>query len=168
MQRILGLFISTAMLASACGDDDTTSTSSNTVGETGMTTDDSATEATLSSDATIDDTSSEAGSGSNGSSEGGSSSEAGSSSEGGSSDGGSSDGSDTSMCEPITDDPSAIGTTCEVDGDCLDGYTCYDGGGIASMPLCQIMCTQDCECPAGYTCEHMNIKGNEWDQCNPG
>jgi hypothetical protein len=78
------------------------------------------------------------------------------------------DGSDTSVCEPLTEDASAIGQVCAGEGDCPDGYMCFDPGGIVANPGCHILCTQDCECPASHTCLHFLGKGIEWDECAPG
>jgi hypothetical protein len=77
-------------------------------------------------------------------------------------------GSETSVCEPITEDPSGLGQTCAGNGDCLDGYTCFDPGGFAPNARCQILCTEDCECPDAHTCElRMEGKVAPWHQCDP-
>jgi hypothetical protein len=88
----------------------------------------------------------------------------GSSSEGpGTTEGSSSTGE---VCEPINEDPSGIGGECINDVDCLDGYTCQPFVGIVFQLSCQILCTQDCECPLGYTCiEIADKSGSTWHQC---
>jgi hypothetical protein len=82
-------------------------------------------------------------------------------------DGGDGDGDgDGDACEPLTDDPSAIGVPC---GNglmlCPPEYTCQPFAGIVLQESCQILCAQDCECPDGYTCEEVADKGNMWMQC---
>ena len=92
-----------------------------------------------------------------------SSSGAGSSSEGGSS----SESSGTAGCEPITDDPTAIGDPCTGNGDCPAGYTCQPFSGIVPQESCQILCEQSCECPQGFQCVQVTDKsGIPWMQCS--
>jgi hypothetical protein len=86
----------------------------------------------------------------------------------GSTDGASSsEGSTTGEpCQPITEDPSGIGTNCRSDVDCLPGYTCQPFEGFVFQQTCQILCTLECECPAGLAClETADKSGAVWYQC---
>lgn len=74
--------------------------------------------------------------------------------------------SDTGDCEPITNDPSAIGNDCEVDADCPDGYTCQPFQGFVLQLSCQVLCEQTCQCSPGLTCnEVVDKSGVPWSQC---
>jgi|SRR5688572_21938128 len=79
----------------------------------------------------------------------------------------SSDDGMTTSCEPITDDPSAIGDDCfGAPLSCPEGYTCQALNGVQLQMLCQIICVEDCDCPQGYTCEMMEDKTMiPWFQC---
>jgi hypothetical protein len=79
-------------------------------------------------------------------------------------DGDSGDG-DGDACEPITDDPSEIGNDCGGGVACGPGYTCQPFAGFVLQESCQIICTQDCECPDTYSCVPIQDKGNQWMQC---
>lgn len=69
-------------------------------------------------------------------------------------------------CDPITEDPSGIGTECRSDLDCLPGYTCQSFEGFAFQQTCQILCTMACECPMGLAClETSDKSGAVWFQC---
>ena len=84
---------------------------------------------------------------------------------GGTSDGGAQvGGAGGGTCEPITEDPSAIGTDCG-DAVCPAGYTCHGVNGFIFQELCAILCEQDCECPTDYTCEMFSDKGSTWKEC---
>lgn len=73
---------------------------------------------------------------------------------------------DGEPCVPITEDASGIGVACEVDGDCLPGYTCQPFQGIVQQLSCQVRCEQTCECPAGLAClEVADKSGASWFQC---
>jgi hypothetical protein len=111
------------------------------------------------------------------SSDGSSSSDGGSSSEGSTgstgstgadSSGSSSEGSTTSsVCEPITDDPSAINQDC-MGAPCPEGYTCQDIVGFQFQQLCEIICVEDCECPEDHYCaKHTDKTMVPWFQCDP-
>jgi hypothetical protein len=79
---------------------------------------------------------------------------------------GSTEGSTTGdVCEPITHDPSGIGTDCSNGGACLPGYTCQPFVGFVLQETCQILCTMDCECPAGLSCVETSDKVSAWYQC---
>jgi hypothetical protein len=79
----------------------------------------------------------------------------------------SSEGSTTGeACQPITEDPSGIGTNCRSALDCLPGYTCQPFQGFVFQQTCQILCTMECECPAGLAClEVADKSGAVWYQC---
>lgn len=82
-------------------------------------------------------------------------------SEGGSTDEGS---SGTSSCEP-PDNGASIGQDCFA-APCPDGYTCQPFVGFVFQLQCQILCTEDCECPEGLTCNATTDKtGVVWHQC---
>ena len=50
--------------------------------------------------------------------------------------------------------------------DCPAEYTCQPFAGIVFQQTCQILCTMDCECPAGLTCfEVADKSGAVWYQC---
>ena len=91
----------------------------------------------------------------------------GSSTEGSSTEGSSTEGSSTGEpCTPITDDPTAIGTDCENDLDCPEGYTCQPFQGFVLQMQCQILCEEHCECPMGLTCNPtVDKSGVSWSQC---
>ena len=85
--------------------------------------------------------------------------------QGGAGDGGAAvGGAGGAPCEPITEDPSAIGDDC-ADTLCPTGYTCQPHNGIIFQELCAILCTEDCECPVDHTCEMFSDKGNNWMEC---
>lgn len=70
-------------------------------------------------------------------------------------------------CVPITTDDSAIGFNCISAADCPESYTCQLSlDGVVSRS-CQIVCTEDCECPAGHTCEPHSDDSGTWMQCDP-
>ncbi|MCA9705228.1 MAG: hypothetical protein KDK70_05170 [Myxococcales bacterium] len=71
------------------------------------------------------------------------------------------------MCEPITEDPSDIGTPCMNDLDCAPGYTCQIFEGFVLDLTCQILCEQACECPMGLACTYTEDKVKSWYQCTP-
>jgi hypothetical protein len=48
---------------------------------------------------------------------------------------------------------------------CPRGYTCQDNAGFVLQQLCAILCTEDCECPQGTTCEPKQDKGGAWMEC---
>jgi hypothetical protein len=106
------------------------------------------------------------------SSDGGSSSSDGSTgstgSTGADSSGSSSEDSTTSsVCEPITDDPSAINQDC-MGAPCPEGYTCQDIVGFQFQQLCEIICVEDCECPEDHYCaKHTDKTMVPWFQCDP-
>lgn len=81
---------------------------------------------------------------------------------GGAGDGGAGGGT----CEPLTDDPSQIGAICGNKGpDCGPGYTCWGVSGVVFQEYCAILCEQDCECPAGTSCQPMSDKSMTWTEC---
>jgi hypothetical protein len=63
-------------------------------------------------------------------------------------DGGSDTGVDAYVCERATEDSSDIGFECSR---CTGqpGYTCLGSGALFS---CQVLCTEDCNCPVGWEC----------------
>lgn len=71
-------------------------------------------------------------------------------------------------CAPITEDASAIGTTCQIDDECPPGYTCQDFEGVVLEQSCQIRCEADCECPTGLSCVEVTDKAHAWMQCVAG
>ena len=71
------------------------------------------------------------------------------------------------ICEPITEDPTGIGTPCQTDMDCLPGYTCQVFEGFVLELSCQILCEDTCECPEGLTCTLTQDKVKSWFQCDP-
>jgi hypothetical protein len=81
------------------------------------------------------------------------------------SDSGSDSGTTGDVCEP-PDDGASIGLDCAGGGMCPPGYTCQGFSGIVFQESCQILCTQDCECPMGTTCIQVVDKGGiPWMQC---
>lgn len=86
---------------------------------------------------------------------------------GGANTGGNANTGGSSMCTPITEDASKIGTPCNPDGSgCPGGYTCQPFAGIAVTYACAILCEEDCECPAGGTCITKSDKGSSWKECS--
>ncbi|MEX1366534.1 MAG: hypothetical protein AB1Z98_25645 [Nannocystaceae bacterium] len=78
----------------------------------------------------------------------------------------SADGSSTETgCTVVSDDPSGIGMDCELDEQCLPGYTCQSFEGIVVERSCEILCEADCECPMGYDCVEVMDKVKTWQQC---
>ena len=68
-------------------------------------------------------------------------------------------------CVPLADG-SAIGQDCSGGAPCPASYTCQPFAGFVFMESCQILCTQDCECPLGTTCNGTVDKtGIPWFQC---
>jgi len=70
------------------------------------------------------------------------------------------------VCEPLADG-GAIGQDCGPGGVmCPPEYTCQPFVGLVLQESCQIICTDDCECPLGMTC-NMNVDktGIPWFQC---
>jgi hypothetical protein len=57
-------------------------------------------------------------------------------------------GVDAYVCERATEDSSDIGFECSR---CTGqpGYTCLGSGALFS---CQVLCTEDCNCPVGWEC----------------
>jgi len=82
----------------------------------------------------------------------------------GTSTGGSSSTGD--VCEPLADG-GAIGQDCGPGGVmCPPEYTCQPFAGFVLQESCQIICTDDCECPLGMTCNiTMDKTGVPWFQC---
>lgn len=76
------------------------------------------------------------------------------------------DGSATETgCTVVSDDPSGIGMVCELDEQCLQGYTCQSFEGFVVERSCEILCEADCECPVGYGCVEVMDKVKTWQQC---
>lgn len=89
--------------------------------------------------------------------------------DGTSTDGDSSTGEGSSTgeaCVPLADG-AAIGQDCGPGGVmCPPEYTCQPFAGIVFQESCQIICTQDCECPMGMACQEIMDKGpGSWFQC---
>ncbi len=73
-------------------------------------------------------------------------------------------GAGGAACSPITEDTSAIGTNC-ANAVCPTGYTCQENAGFVLQQLCAILCTEDCECPQGTTCQPKQDKAGSWMEC---
>jgi hypothetical protein len=71
------------------------------------------------------------------------------------------EGTTAAACEPITDDPPAIGQECMA-ALCPRGYTCIDINGFAFQQLCGILCDQDCDCPDGHFFAEHSDKVGVW------
>jgi hypothetical protein len=70
------------------------------------------------------------------------------------------------VCDPITEDASAINNACNSDLDCPADYTCQPFQGIVLQMTCQVLCEQTCQCPAGLSCiEIADKSGATWGQC---
>ena len=83
------------------------------------------------------------------------------------SDSGSDGGTTGAVCEP-PDDGAAIGQDCGGGGLCPMGYTCQPFVGFVFQESCQILCTEQCECPMGTACVQVVDKtGIPWMQCSP-
>ena len=149
--RAQGLALVIGLGLLGCGDDSTTST---TEADSGTRTGGSA--------ATTDGGEATGGTASSGGPAG--SSGAGSSGEGSGSSGGAS--SSETGCVPVTEDAGAIGSACEVDDECPDGYVCQDFIGAVLERSCQIRCEQDCECPMGHQCVEVMDKEHAWRECS--
>ncbi|MEM6990388.1 MAG: hypothetical protein AAF721_07825 [Myxococcota bacterium] len=103
------------------------------------------------------------GAGTTGAADTGSGSGSGSDSDGGS---GSDTAGTTAACMPITEDVSAIGNNCLGQPlSCPEDYTCQDKPGVVAQAECEILCTEDCDCPDTYSCIMMSAKGVMWMQC---
>ncbi|MCA9605729.1 MAG: hypothetical protein KC619_09050 [Myxococcales bacterium] len=73
---------------------------------------------------------------------------------------------DAGGCTPITEDASKIGMTCSPDGvPCDTGYTCEELHGIVRTFFCQIVCSDDCDCPGGTTCQPFSDKSGTRHFC---
>jgi hypothetical protein len=86
---------------------------------------------------------------------------------GGAAAGGAAEGGAGGGCVPLTEDDSAIGTNC-ADAVCPPEYTCQGHDGFVFQQLCAILCTEDCECPTGYTCTMQADKNSQWMECLGG
>lgn len=53
----------------------------------------------------------------------------------------------------------------DMDAD-TDGYTCQPFNGIVVSYSCQIICTEDCECPDDGTCVENGDKYSDWMECS--
>ncbi len=76
-------------------------------------------------------------------------------------------GETTAVCTPVTDDASAVGSDCTGGAMCPDGYTCQPFNGVFLQEQCQILCEDDCECPADHTCNQFIDKVATWMACVP-
>ena len=85
---------------------------------------------------------------------------------GGSSDDDDVGGDGDADCDPLAANRDAANTSCEGPGDCPDGYTCHAMNGIVLQLTCEILCTQDCECPDAGTCMTRQDKAGSWMECS--
>ena len=76
-------------------------------------------------------------------------------------------GDTSAACTPITEDGSAVGSNCAGGQMCPDGYTCQPFNGVIVQEQCQILCEDECECPADHTCNLFIDKVATWMACVP-
>ena len=107
--------------------------------------------------------------GSDGGRDGGSPADAAALDAGSTSDAGADGGSPAGdACVPVSTDPSAIGQICSGGAGCPSGYTCQPFSGFVFMETCQILCSDDCDCPAAHRCVMITDKTSvPWYQCAP-
>ena len=74
---------------------------------------------------------------------------------------------DGDACVPLSDDPGNIGVECNNDAECGPGYTCHPFNGFVLQFTCQILCSEDCECPNNFSCNLMADKIDQWMECQP-
>lgn len=74
---------------------------------------------------------------------------------------------DAGECAPLTNDTAPRGQECGSSADCPSPYVCQSFVGIVLMQSCQLLCSRDCQCPAGHRCASHADKEGTWMQCDP-